>query len=326
MTSQQRIGAVVAITLAAAAGAVLALRPRPAARRAEAPVTAPQTAPAPGALPRDPLAYVPASTRILAVADLDALRRAPVTRRWSATNPSSASARCQAAIAQRVHTVVLAVPRLPVDDFAFVASGDVTPADLEACAPGAEPVVREGVRLLVVRSLRGDAGAGGGTLVWTPSGVMLVGSRAMVDAMLERGFDAKRGVAAPLALEPLRRHLREGAAAWALALPSGDRAPADDALGSVTGGALSAAAADALTLDARLLCDDGAHARRVADALGRAREGALAELTAAPLRDLVLRARVEPDGATVRARATVDEASLAGVIEAATRVFAAVPY
>ncbi len=83
------------------------------------------------------------------------------------------------------------MPRLPPDDFAFVAAGDLSPADLARCARGAEAVTREGFSLSVVRSRR-DGGAGG-LLAWTPQGVVLVGGAAVVEAMLDRAIDVSRG-------------------------------------------------------------------------------------------------------------------------------------
>ncbi len=225
----RRAGVLALVLLAAVAGAILALR-RP--RRAALPATPAARA---GELPRDPLAYIPVSARTLVVVDLERLRAAPATRGWFAPEPG-AEPSCQEAIARRVRTVALVVPRLPPDDFAFVAAGDLSPADLARCARGAEAVTREGFTLSVVRSRR-DGGAGG-LLAWTPQGVVLVGGAAVVEAMLDRAIDVSRGRAPRPVLDALRPLVAPAAALWALHLADRD-APPDDPLAAVSAGALS---------------------------------------------------------------------------------------
>ncbi len=297
MSPQRRTGALVALLLAAAVGGTAALRARHRAPR-EGPA---HVAPAPvrGVLPRDALAWVPAQTRLLVVADLDALRRAPATAPWFSMREGS----CEAALARRVRTVALVVPSLRASDFAFVAAGDLSPQDLDRCAPGSEPVEREGHTLRVLQ--RRDGGAPRGSVVWTPAGVVLVGSAPLVESMLTRGFDAMHGDAAPLSIDPLRRHVHEGAALWALTGPAEEALP-DDPLRAVLGAAASVRAGDGLSLDATLRCDDSAHAQPVADAVSRLRTQALATLTAAPLRRVLDGARIETDGPSVRVEATID--------------------
>lgn len=294
--SNRRVGAVVLLVLAALAG-VLLTRPR-------RPRTAP-SAPAvtrPGELPRDPLAYVPASARTLVVADLRRLREAPATRAWFAPAPDGAPS-CREAIARRVHTVAMVIPRLPPDDFAFVAAGDLSPADLARCEPGAEAVVRDGFTLSVVRSRRD--GGGSGLIAWTPQGVVLVGAAAVVEAMLDRGIDAARGRAARPVLDALRPLVAPEAAVWALHLADRD-APPDDPLATVSAGAASVTVTDVVRADATLRCDDAAHAERLLGFLERARRGMAPELTQPALRALVEGARVEVEGVDVRVRATLD--------------------
>lgn len=293
--SARRAGVVALVLCAAVAGAILALRRPPRA------TLLPPTAPRAGELPGDPLAYVPASARTLVVADLQRLRAAPTTRAWFAAEPG-AEPSCQEAIARRVRTVALVVPRLPPDDFAFVAAGDLNPADLARCARGAEEVTRDGFTLSVVRSRR-DGGVGG-LLAWTPQGVVLVGGAAVVEAMLDRAVDVSRGRAPRPVLDALRPLVAPEAAVWALHLADRE-APPDDPLAAVTAGALSVLVADDVRAEATLRCDDGAHARRVTEALGRARQGVVSELTLPALRAAAEGARVEADGADVRVRATL---------------------
>jgi len=302
----RRVGVIVLVLLAAAAGAILALRRPPRAGTVSA------SAPRPGELPRDPLAYVPASARTLVVADLARLRSAPATRGWFAEAGGAPS--CQEAIARRVRTVALVIPRLPPDDFAFVAAGDLSPADLARCAPGAEPVTREGFTLTAVRSRR-DGGGVGGVVAWTPQGVVLVGSSTVVDAMLDRAIDVARGHASQPALDPLRPLVAPEAAVWALHLADGN-APPNDPLAAVSAGALSVTVSDAVRADATLRCDDGAHARRLEETLGRVRNEAARELTDAHLRAALEGAAVSTEGADVRVRAALSAEVTAAVGEA----------
>ncbi|MFO0608292.1 MAG: hypothetical protein U0324_34315 [Polyangiales bacterium] len=302
----RRVGVIVMVLFAAAAGAILALRRPPHASSGN-----PPPAPRPGELPRDPFAYVPASARTLVVADLARLRSAPATRGWFAEAGGAPS--CQEAIARRVRTVALVIPRLPPDDFAFVAAGDLSPADLARCAPGAEPVTREGFTLTAVRSRR-DGGAGG-VVAWTPQGVVLVGAAAVVDAMLDRAIDVARGHASQPALDPLRPLVAPEAAVWALHLADGN-APPNDPLAAVSAGALSVTVSDAIRADATLRCDDGAHARRLEEALGRMRSEAVRELTEPHFRAAVEGAAVSVEGADVRVRAALSAEVTAAVGEA----------
>ncbi len=301
----RRVGVIVLVLLAAAAGAILALRRPPRATTGSA------LAPPPGELPRDPLAYVPASARTLVVADLARLRSAPATRGWFAETGGAPS--CQEAIARRVRTVALVIPRLPPDDFAFVAAGDLSPADLARCAPGAEPVTREGFTLTAVRSRRD--GGGGGVVAWTPQGVVLVGSSTVVDAMLDRAIDVARGHAPQPALDPLRPLVAPEAAVWALHLADGN-APPNDPLAAVSAGALSVTVSDAIRADATLRCDDGAHARRLEETLGRMRGEVVRELTEPRLRAALEGAAVSTEGADVRVRAALSAEVTAAVGEA----------
>lgn len=310
MTPERRVGAIVAISLAALALVLSRVHPR------EHRDARPPTAPPPqrsGALPTDALAYVPASTLVLVVADLEALRRAPATRPLFATSPLGGST-CANAIAQRVRRVALVVPRLPVDDFAFIAEGDISEGDFTDCAGDAEPAVREGVRVVTVRSHR-DGGTGSGSLAWT-RGIVLSGSRALVDAMLERGFDSMHGDASPMDLAPLRRHADERAALWSLARPSSERVPESDPLAGVMGAALSADVREGVSLRASLLCDDSARARRVSATLGESRAELANAASVAPMRALVEGATIEPDGAKVKVSASLDAAGWRSALEA----------
>jgi hypothetical protein len=305
----QRAGLVSAALLTLSLGAAVALRRRSSTSEstALAPTEVRET---PGELPRDPLAWVPASARALIAADLPSLRRAQATRRWFAEEP--ADTHCAARLARRVNTVVLVIPRA-VDDFAFVAAGDVRASDLARCVPEAEAVQREGVTLRVLRATRNDGGLPTSTLAWTPSGVVVIGSPALVERMLDRGFDAMHGVAAPLAMAPLRQHLRQGAALWAMALPGEAGAPGDP-LSSVQASVLSAQVSDVLTLDGVLLCDDSTHARRAVDALSQLRDQATRELTSAPVRALLEDARASTDGARVTVQASLDAPSFVALL------------
>lgn len=319
MNPERRTGAVVALVVAALAGALLASRPRPQQRpraRPAAPPRAPE-------LPRDPLGYVPASTLVLAVADLDALRRAPVTRGLFAAAPSAPPA-CAEAIAQRVRRVLLVVTRPRFDDFAFIAEGGVSEAAFTACAQGAQSTVRDGVRIATAASNR-DAGSAG-AIAWTPSGVMLAGSRALVDAMLQRGVDTMRGEASPLALAPLRRHANERSALWVLALPSPDRVPESDPLAGVTGAAVSAEAREGMSLSTTLLCDDSARARTVAERLTALRADTLRGDAPPWARAFISGATFEADGSSVRVRAALDAEGVSSVIDSALRATVSVPY
>lgn len=322
MTPERRAGTLVVFGLAAVAGALVAARPR---RERLARARAATTAVAPPSLPRDPLAWVPVSTSLLAVADLDALRRAPATRALFAGDPDGVTP-CGAALSRRIRRVVLVLPRLPLADFGFVASGDVDEAAFSACVEGAQATVREGLRIVTVASRRDASAPNAGTVAWTPSGIVLVGSRALVDAMLQRGFDALHGDASPLALAPMRRHADERAALWALALSSPDRPPDDDALAGVMGAAVSADVGVDVTFRASMLCDDSARARTVVSRLGGVRVDLAREVTAAPLRALLDSASFEADGAAVRVRATLDGAGLVTTAQNALRGLVAVPY
>jgi hypothetical protein len=294
--SHRRAGVVVLVLLAAAAGATFALRRPPPGTTLTPAVTRP------GELPRDPLAYVPASARTLVVADLRRLREAPATRGWFAPEPG-AEPTCQEAIARRVHTVALVVPRLPADEFAFVAAGDLTPSDLARCARGAEEITRDGFTLSVVRSRR-DGGASG-LLAWTPQGVVLVGAAAVVESLLDRGIDAARGHAARPVLDGLRPLVSSDAALWGLHLADRE-APPDDPLATVSAGALSVTVTDALRADATLRCDDRAHASRLLEHLERLRGAMAPELTQPALRTMLEGARAELDGADVRVHTALD--------------------
>ncbi len=319
MSPERRTGTLVALVLAAIAGALVASRPRPQQRIREHGVTAPRAP----ELPRDPLAYVPASTLILAVADLEALRRAPAARALFATSPSAPPA-CAEAIAQRVRRVLLVVPRPRLDDFAFIAEGGVSEAAFTACAQGAQSTTRDGVRIATAAS-NTDAGSAG-TVAWTPSGVMLAGSRALVDAMLQRGLDTMRGEASPLALAPLRRHANERAALWVLALPSPERVPDSDPLAGVTGAAISAEVRDGVSLSTTLLCDDSARARTVAARLAELRADTLQGDAPTWARAFLSGASFEADGSSVKVRASLDAAGVSGVIDGALRATVSVPY
>lgn len=303
----RRVGAAVLALLAAVGGAIVALRPRARPRPVAAPV-----APPPGELPRDPLAYVPASAQTVALVDLARLREAPATRGCFVADPGDS---CQEAIARRVRTVALVVPRLPPDDFAFVAAGDLAPADLARCAPRAEPLRREGFSLMAVRSQR-DGGPGG-LVAWTPEGVVLVGAAPVVEAMLDRAVDVARARAPRALFEAHRGLVRADAALWAIHL--GDRAaPPDDPLATVSAGVLSLTLTDGLRAEAILRCDDPAHAARVEATLARVRLAMADALTEPRLRAAVTAATLASEGPDLRVRAALPPADVAALAATAS--------
>jgi hypothetical protein len=252
-------------------------------------------------LPNDPLAYVPTSARTLVVADLNRLREAPVTRAWF-DPPSNTGPSCQERIARHVQMLALVVPRLPPEEFAFVAAGDLTPADLARCAPDAETTARQGFAFTIVRSRRD--GGHGAIVAWTPRGVVLVGSVAVVEAMLDHAIDVARGHAPRPFFEDLRSLVNPHAALWGLHRSHEDGPPGDP-LAAVSVGALSVMVSDAVVAEATLRCDDSSHARRVEETLLRVRRESLEALTHPHLRAALERASVSVDGIDVRFRTSL---------------------
>jgi hypothetical protein len=255
-------------------------------------------------LPVDPLAYVPAGARGIAVADVDRLRRAHVLAEWFAA--PAADEPCETRLLRRVRSVAIAVGG-GLDQVGVAFAGDLPQADLVACARSRVPPnsVMErgsyrGIELMrLVPRAQNDLlpSSGVSEIVYLPSGIVLAGSFEMVRRMIDRGM-SPGGSDVPTAATELRRRLGNGYDATVVLEVPRDTEHADaDAMTAmmahVRGVAVGLRAGDTLDVNALFACDDYDSPREVADAMGRLRDGFAEQLRLPSLAEPLRRARIE---------------------------------
>jgi hypothetical protein len=269
-------------------------------------------------LPSEPLAYVPAGARGIAVADVEHLRRARVLSEWF--SPSSATESCETRLLQRVRTVAIAIGA-GLDQVGVAFAGDLPQADLVACArarlPAGSVMERGSYRGIELTRLGARVqndqlpSSTVSEIVYLPSGVVLAGSFEMVRRMIDRGL-SPGGSDVPTAATELRRRLGSGYDATIVfevpreaAADAGAADPIAAMMAHVRGVAVGVRAGDTLEVNALFACDDYDSPRDVADAIGRLRDGFAEQLRLPSLAEPLRRARIERRATQVDVSTTV---------------------